>query len=149
MDKLGSLLVEHKNGLVKWNGCIGPKTEENIAFNIAKDENYITYLHLGSSNKVSNGKTFLEVDLLERTCTCKAWKISGIPCDHVCAAIRRMGFDVSDYVDDWYKYNLQEKICFGSMHTLVTHGMPMIDEDGTLCDVLGHTYPFLNPPITK
>ena len=25
-------------------------------------------------------------------------------------AIRGMRFDVSDYVDDWYKYNLQEKI---------------------------------------
>ena len=31
-------------------------------------ENYITYLHLGSSMKVSNEKTFLEVDLMERTC---------------------------------------------------------------------------------
>ena len=40
MDKLGSFLVEHKNGLVKWNGCIGPKTEENIALNVAKGENY-------------------------------------------------------------------------------------------------------------
>ena len=65
MDKLGSLLLEHKNGLVKWNGCIGPKTEENIALNIAKGENYITYLHLGSSMKVSNGKVFLEMDLMK------------------------------------------------------------------------------------
>ncbi|RVW35805.1 hypothetical protein CK203_082530 [Vitis vinifera] len=64
-------------------------------------------------------------------------------------AIRRMGFDVSDYVDDWYKYNLQEKIYSGSMRILVTHDMPMIDEDGTVRDALGHTYPFLNPPTTK
>ncbi|RVW93709.1 hypothetical protein CK203_043404 [Vitis vinifera] len=149
MDKLGSLLVEHKNGLVKWNGCIGPKIEEKIALNIGKGENYITYLHLGSLMKVSNGKAFLEVDLMERTCTCKAWQMSGIPCDHACAAIRRMGFDVSDYVDDWYKYNLQKKIYSGSMRTLVTHDMPMIDEDGTVHDALGHTYPFLNPPTTK
>ncbi|RVW94428.1 hypothetical protein CK203_035725 [Vitis vinifera] len=144
-----SLLVEHKNGLVKWNGCIGPKTKEKIALKIGKGENYITYLHLGSSMKVSNGKAFLEVDLMERTCTCKAWQMSGIPCDHACAAIRRMGFDVSDYVDDWYKYNLQEKIYSGSMRTLVTHDMPMIDEDGTVRDALGHTYPFFNPPTTK
>ena len=86
---------------------------------------------------------------MERTCTCKAWQMSGIPCDHTCATIRQMGFDVSDYVDDWYKYNLQEKIYSGSMHTLVMHDMPMIDEDGTVCDALGHTYPFLNPPTTK
>ncbi|KAL6325712.1 hypothetical protein AAG906_023596 [Vitis piasezkii] len=78
MDKLGSLLVEHKNGLVKWNGCIGPKTKENIALNITK-----------------------------------------------------------------------EKIYSGSIHTLVTHDMPMIDEDGIVRDALGHTYLFLNPPTTK
>ena len=99
--------------------------------------------------KVSNGKTFLEEDLMERTCTCKAWQMSGIPCDHACAAIRRMGFDVFDYVDDQYKYNLKEKIYSGSMRTLVTHDMPMIDNDGTIHDALGHTYPFLNPPTTK
>ena len=60
-----------------------------------------------------------------------------------------MGFDVFDYVDDWYKYNLQEKIYSGSMRTLITHDMPMIDEDGTIHDALGHTYPFLNPLTTK
>ena len=35
------------------------------------------------------------------------------------------------------------------MRTLVMHDMPMIDEDGTVRDALGHTYPFLNPPTTK
>ena len=74
--------------------------------------------------------------------------MSGIPCDHTCVTIRRMGFDVSDYVDDWYKYNLQENIYFGSMCTLVTHDMPMIDENGIVRDALGHTYPFLNLSTT-
>ena len=60
-----------------------------------------------------------------------------------------MGFDVFDYVDDWYKYNLQEKIDSRSMRTLVTHDMPMIDEDETIHDALCHTYPFFNPPTTK
>ena len=64
MDKLGSFLVEHKNGLVKWNGCIGPKIKENIALNITKGENYITYLHLGSSMKVSNGKALYIIEKL-------------------------------------------------------------------------------------
>ena len=69
--------------------------------------------------------------------------MSGIPCDHVCVAIRRMGLDVSDYVDDWYKYNFQEKIYSRCMRTLVTHDMPMIDEDGTVHDALVILIPFL------
>ena len=60
-----------------------------------------------------------------------------------------MGSDVSDYVDDWYKYNFQEKIYSRSMCTLVTHDKPMIDEDRTISDALDHTNPFLNPPTTK
>ena len=44
---------------------------------------------------------------------------------------------------------LQEKIYSGSIHTLVTHDMPMIDENGIVRDALGHTYLFLNPPTTK
>ena len=47
MDKLGSLLVEHENGLLTWNRCVGPKTEENIILNIAKCENYTTHFTLG------------------------------------------------------------------------------------------------------
>ncbi|KAL6340415.1 hypothetical protein AAG906_006076 [Vitis piasezkii] len=93
----------------------------------------LDFFAYASSMKVSNGKTFLEVDLMEQTCT----------------SIRRMRFDVFDYVDDWYKYNLQEKIYSGSMRTLVTHDMPMIDEDETIRDALCHTYPFFNPPTTK
>ena len=73
----------------------------------------------------------------------------GIPYDHTRATIRRMGFNVFDFVDDWYKYNLQEKIYSENMRTLVTHDMPMIDEDGTVRDALGHTYPYLNPPTIK
>ena len=65
MDKLGYLLVEHKNGLVKWNGCIGLKIKEKIALKVTKCENDITYLNLGSSMKASNGKAFLEVDIIE------------------------------------------------------------------------------------
>ncbi|KAL6332031.1 hypothetical protein AAG906_020390 [Vitis piasezkii] len=42
MDKMGVLVLK----------------EEKIALNIGKCENYITYLYLGSSMKVSNGKAF-------------------------------------------------------------------------------------------
>ncbi|KAL6337959.1 hypothetical protein AAG906_005924 [Vitis piasezkii] len=59
-----------------------------------------------------------------------------------------MGFDVSDYVDDGINI-ICKRIYTGSMCTLVTHDMPMIDEDGTVRDALGHTYPFLNLSTTK
>ena len=75
--------------------------------------------------------------------------MSGIPCDYTYATIDQMGFDVFDYVDDWYKYNFQEKTYSGSMCTLVTHDVPMIYENGIIRDSLGYTYPFFNPPTTS
>ena len=36
---------------------------------------------------VSIERVFVIVDLVNRTCTCKAWKMSEIPCDHSCAII--------------------------------------------------------------
>ena len=75
--------------------------------------------------------------------------MSGIPCDYTYATIDQMGFDVFDYVDDWYKYNFQENTWSGSMCTWVTHDVPMIYENGIICDSLGYTYPFFNPLTTK
>ncbi|KAK9075525.1 hypothetical protein SSX86_003849 [Deinandra increscens subsp. villosa] len=38
------------------------------------------------------------VDLVNRTCTCKQWDLTGIPCKHVCAAVSFKREQVEDYV---------------------------------------------------
>ncbi|XP_030509786.1 uncharacterized protein LOC115724609 isoform X1 [Cannabis sativa] len=43
------------------------------------------------------------VDLKSKTCTCRGFQLSGIPCPHALASIRSSGLEVMDYVDDWYK----------------------------------------------
>nr|GEV76012.1 hypothetical protein [Tanacetum cinerariifolium] len=49
------------------------------------------------------------VNLTQKTCSCRKWEISGIPCKHVIAAIHDMtdnGYDVGipeDWVHDYYK----------------------------------------------
>lgn len=42
------------------------------------------------------------VDLTAKTCTCRRWDLSGIPCQHAIAAIYAKEHDPTDYVDDWY-----------------------------------------------
>ena len=43
------------------------------------------------------------VNLVERTCTCKAWQGSGIPCKHAIAYITSIpGVHLEDYVDQYY-----------------------------------------------
>ena len=40
------------------------------------------------------------VDLEQKTCSCRAWDLNGIPCSHGVSAIFYMNFRLEDYVDD-------------------------------------------------
>lgn len=42
------------------------------------------------------------VDLEERSCACRRWDLTGIPCTHAVAVIRECRNDPEDYVANWY-----------------------------------------------
>lgn len=42
------------------------------------------------------------VDIGDRTCTCRKWDISGIPCKHGITALSLEGMKPEDYVDECY-----------------------------------------------
>ena len=44
------------------------------------------------------------VDLRARSCTCRSFNLTGLPCGHALACIWESGLDVIDFVDDWYKH---------------------------------------------
>lgn len=86
---------------------LGPTTQKVLASNISRDETYITHPFMGEFDTgFSCHGVYLYghgVYLYGQTCTCLVWQMSGIPCDHACATIRRIYGDFSKYVDDWYK----------------------------------------------
>ncbi|XP_057795422.1 uncharacterized protein LOC131011660 [Salvia miltiorrhiza] len=47
------------------------------------------------------GRAFV-VDVNARSCTCRAWDVTGIPCLHACAAINFEGEEPSAYVHTYY-----------------------------------------------
>ncbi|KAH7850022.1 hypothetical protein Vadar_026624 [Vaccinium darrowii] len=49
----------------------------------------------------SNGQ--YKVDITHRSCGCKKWDLSGIPCTHAIAALNYLDHDIYDYVHDCYK----------------------------------------------
>ena len=89
------------------------------------------------------------MNLRERTCTCKAWQMVRIPCEHACAAIRHMKQDVYEYVDSYFKLPMQELIYFGHFNSIPNHNMPTVDVDGCVRDDQGRLYPSLKPPCSK
>ncbi|KAL8115171.1 hypothetical protein AgCh_021848 [Apium graveolens] len=44
-----------------------------------------------------------EVDMKLRTCSCRKWKLSGIPCIHGCQAILSINAQPEDYIDECFK----------------------------------------------
>lgn len=38
----------------------------------------------------------------DRTCACRRWQISGIPCPHAIACILDRGHDIQAYLSDWF-----------------------------------------------
>lgn len=42
------------------------------------------------------------VDIQARTCSCRGWDITGIPCIHACSALNLLRRDASDYCHDCY-----------------------------------------------
>ena len=78
--------------------------------NIIKSWSFPVYPYVGGVFKVFNMKVYVDMNLGERTCTCKAWQMVGIPCVHACAAIREMKHDVYEYVNSYFKLPMQELI---------------------------------------
>ncbi|RVW21733.1 hypothetical protein CK203_108210 [Vitis vinifera] len=119
MAKLGSMLVKHKEESNNWKECIGPKIEEKVQQKIAKGEVYPVTPFMNGIFGVSIGTTFLNVDIMKRTCTY------------------------------WYKFPMQELIYSGSFSGIETHDMPMVANDGLVRSITGEVFLSLNPPHTK
>ena len=88
MDKFSHLACAHMGSTENWKAAVGPKTEEKLLENIIKSGSLPVYPYVGGVFKVFNMKVYVDMNLRERTCTCKAWQMVGIPCEHACAAIR-------------------------------------------------------------
>ncbi|XP_058217631.1 uncharacterized protein LOC131328749 [Rhododendron vialii] len=85
-----------------WNGNICPRISRRIER---------TQQLMGESEVMYSGGTIFEVicvpriyvvDIGQKTCTCKKWDVSGIPCAHGMAAIITDKSDPEDYVDQCF-----------------------------------------------
>ncbi|RVW19757.1 hypothetical protein CK203_113351 [Vitis vinifera] len=77
------------------------------------------------------------------------WQMLGIPCEHAAIVIISIGQNVTDFVNDCYKYPMQELIYGGSFFGIETHDMPSVDDDGLVRSIIGEVFFSLKPPPTK
>ena len=72
--KLSGMLVKHKEESKHWKWSIRPKIEKKLMTNITKDKGHAVSPFMNSRFGVSIGRVFVIMDLINRTCTCKACK---------------------------------------------------------------------------
>ena len=118
MIKLGDLLVRHKEESLKRRGSIGPKIEVKLLLNITKGEGYEVNPYPNSKFGVSIGRVFVITDLVNRTCTCMAWKMSGLQCEHACAIIQSIGQNSIDFVDEWFTLPKEDIIYYDNFYDI-------------------------------
>ena len=95
------------------------------------------------------GTSIFNVDIKEHNCTCRAWEMSDIPCEHACEMIGFNEQNVANFVDDQFKLPTQYLIYCGFFQGIETHDMTKVDVDGVVQDVLGNQYFSLNLPCSK
>jgi len=49
------------------------------------------------------------VSIVDKTCSCRAWELSGIPCLHAIAVLREETHNVVDFVHDYYAVDMYKR----------------------------------------
>ncbi|KAL6332956.1 hypothetical protein AAG906_019967 [Vitis piasezkii] len=99
---------------------------------IAKGEVYPVIPFMNGIFGVSIRTTFLNVDIMKCTYTCRGWEMLGIPCEHAAVVILSI-----------------ELIYSSSFSGIKTHDMPVVGNDGLVRSITGEVFLSLNPPHTK
>ena len=80
------------------------------------------------------------VNLKERTCSCRAWEVSGLPCKHAIAFITSIpGEKIEDHVDNYYSIQMFRAAYEGKIPSLPDKSMWPKSEHGF----------FMHPPLLK
>ncbi|XP_031398388.1 uncharacterized protein LOC116208951 [Punica granatum] len=87
----------------KWTKDFGPRIEKKLQENL-KLSRYCHVIWNGENGyEIEAWGTKFVVDIKNKSCDCRAWQLSGIPCCHAVCALLHKGVDPSEYVHSFYK----------------------------------------------
>ncbi|XP_073121674.1 uncharacterized protein [Henckelia pumila] len=98
-----SLMNKRRESSLLMVGILSPKPESSLLQNYTKSRNLKVDRSSSLLFEVLDGDKSCAVDLGNWSCSCRIWKINGIPCNHACAAIESKGLSIYDFCDSCYK----------------------------------------------
>ncbi|KAL9684882.1 hypothetical protein QQ045_022324 [Rhodiola kirilowii] len=95
---------DKRTGMEKYDGDICPRIWTKLELNKRDSMHCNVYYGGGPAMEVEHTTQGTYVsDLASRSCTCRIWDLTVIPCSHACAAIRHMRGNLADYVHQSYR----------------------------------------------
>ncbi|XP_028801487.1 uncharacterized protein LOC114756719 [Neltuma alba] len=88
-EKLANKMYHNKEAMRNWTSGVGPNIKEKLMDHVARSERMDVQDYGINNFKVRWGNLDVRVNLVLRECTCKGWQMSGLPCPHACAAIKK------------------------------------------------------------
>ncbi|KAL1545789.1 hypothetical protein AAHA92_22473 [Salvia divinorum] len=89
-----------------------PKIRKKVEKLTYKSRHCVTVPALGGHFEVSLHERRFVVTPASRSCACRVWDITGIPCVHGCAVINFLNKSVESYVSDYFKLE-KYKLAYG------------------------------------
>ncbi|KAL0360085.1 UNVERIFIED_CONTAM: hypothetical protein Sradi_3693000 [Sesamum radiatum] len=95
----------------KWTDGLCPKIQKILQKQVEKIGDCIPIKANDRHYQIScyDGAQF-SVDLDRRTCTCRHWQLSGIPCKHACSAIVNQNLKPEDMVHAYYNVEIYKAV---------------------------------------
>nr|XP_043615790.1 uncharacterized protein LOC122587689 [Erigeron canadensis] len=106
-ETIRSIIMEMQDVMrrlcLRWKTDISPSIQNRIEW--AKDQQrFWKPFHAGGSHwEVRQLYEAFKVNVDEKTCSCRMWGLSGIPCPHACAVIFKINKRPEDYVPGWFR----------------------------------------------
>ncbi|XP_019150642.1 PREDICTED: uncharacterized protein LOC109147413 [Ipomoea nil] len=85
-----------------WTGNYGPLIMKKLDTNIHESMGWKVDFNGDDGYEIKKGRQQFKVKLASRSCSCRAWDLSGIPCPHAICAIFDIGREPHEYIDSCY-----------------------------------------------
>ncbi|XP_024016569.1 uncharacterized protein LOC112089933 [Eutrema salsugineum] len=89
--------------VMDWQSVCTPYVIDYLALEHKKARLCQVYISTNSTFEVKLSGCSYRVSLIDRTCTCRRWEITGIPCEHAYAVIINKMLEAEDYVCHWFR----------------------------------------------
>ncbi|KAK8510032.1 hypothetical protein V6N11_029034 [Hibiscus sabdariffa] len=109
-SKLMRRIYKRRDAMKRYNGSICPKIQKKLDKLKIEPFNCIPDWSGGYTFQVRCPSTQFVVDMNKKTCSCRRWQLSGLPCSHAISCIFNQREHLEDYVDDCYKVTTFLKI---------------------------------------